>query len=509
MELQLILDGRHDLVGQLYRQLRDAILHGRLATGDRLPATRYLAERLEVSRKTVSEAYERLASEGFLEGRVGSGTFVARGPAGEAPPQRADGPLRPAARWARIEPQSGLMDQRAPLRYSFAGGTTDKRRFPFDTWRTCVLQALRLQQRSPAFYKETEGDPELRLAISRYLAINRAVQCDWNALMVTQGAQQGLDLLARVMLDPGDLAVVEEPGYPPARASLLATGAEVRGVPVDAEGLRVDLLPDNAKLVYVTPSHQFPLGMPMSLERRLQLLDWAQRHRALIIEDDYDSEYRFDGRSLESLRSLDRNGQVAYLGTFSKTLFPELRLGYLLPPASLREAVLAARKLVDRHSETLQQRALALFIQRGDFARHTRRLQREYAQRRGRLLERLHGDLSPGSKRCRRWPGSTSRRAVANRWMCCASPVICASKAWRSAPCRPSTRKPRHRPASSSASAASNGTTSTRRWTCCAPSCGARRASAHPRPATRRRAGRCRSPRPEARLQPRPMPSGA
>lgn len=136
MELQLILDGRHDLVGQLYRQLRDAILHGRLATGDRLPATRYLAERLEVSRKTVSEAYERLTSEGFLEGRVGSGTFVARGPAGEAPPQRADGPLRPAARWARIEPQSGLMDQRAPLRYSFAGGTTDKRRFPFDTWRT-------------------------------------------------------------------------------------------------------------------------------------------------------------------------------------------------------------------------------------------------------------------------------------------------------------------------------------------------------------------------------------
>ncbi len=231
MELQLILDGRHDLVGQLYRQLRDAILHGRLATGDRLPATRYLAERLEVSRKTVSEAYERLASEGFLEGRVGSGTFVARGPAGEAPPQRADGPLRPAARWARIEPQSGLMDQRAPLRYSFAGGTTDKRRFPFDTWRTCVLQALRLQQRSPAFYKETEGDPELRLAISRYLAINRAVQCDWNALMVTQGAQQGLDLLARVMLDPGDLAVVEEPGYPPACWPPAPRCAECRWTP--------------------------------------------------------------------------------------------------------------------------------------------------------------------------------------------------------------------------------------------------------------------------------------
>lgn len=327
--------------------------------------------------------------------------------------------------------------------------------------------------------------------------------------MVTQGAQQGLDLLARVMLDPGDLAVVEEPGYPPARASLLATGAEVRGVPVDAEGLRVDLLPDNAKLVYVTPSHQFPLGMPMSLERRLQLLDWAQRHRALIIEDDYDSEYRFDGRSLESLRSLDRNGQVAYLGTFSKTLFPELRLGYLLPPASLREAVLAARKLVDRHSETLQQRALALFIQRGDFARHTRRLQREYAQRRGRLLERLHGDLSP-------WLEALPAVAGIHLAARCREPldVLRIARHLRQQGLEVGTLPPfyaetRHRPASSSASAASNGTTSTRRWTCCAPSCGARRASAHPRPATRRRAGRCRSPRPEARLQPRPMPSGA
>ena len=210
MELQLILDGRHDLVGQLYRQLRDAILHGRLATGDRLPATRYLAERLEVSRKTVSEAYERLASEGFLEGRVGSGTFVARGPAGEAPPQRADGPLRPAARWARIEPQSGLMDQRAPLRYSFAGGTTDKRRFPFDTWRTCVLQALRLQQRSPAFYKGNRRRPraapgDLPLPGDQPRRAVRLERPDGH-----QGAQQGLDLLARVMLDPGDLAVVEE-----------------------------------------------------------------------------------------------------------------------------------------------------------------------------------------------------------------------------------------------------------------------------------------------------------
>ncbi len=389
MELQLILDGRHDLVGQLYRQLRDAILHGRLATGDRLPATRYLAERLEVSRKTVSEAYERLASEGFLEGRVGSGTFVARGPAGEAPPQRADGPLRPAARWARIEPQSGLMDQRAPLRYSFAGGTTDKRRFPFDTWRTCVLQALRLQQRSPAFYKETEGDPELRLAISRYLAINRAVQCDWNALMVTQGAQQGLDLLARVMLDPGDLAVVEEPGYPPARASLLATGAEVRGVPVDAEGLRVDLLPDNAKLVYVTPSHQFPLGMPMSLERRLQLLDWAQRHRALIIEDDYDSEFHYAGRPTACVQGLDAHERTLYIGTFTKSLFPGLRIGYMVLPPALVAPMTVARSLQDGHNASLAQLTLARFIAGGHFGAYVRGMRNLYGERLGFLAERV------------------------------------------------------------------------------------------------------------------------
>ena len=389
MELQLILDGRHDLVGQLYRQLRDAILHGRLATGDRLPATRYLAERLEVSRKTVSEAYERLTSEGFLEGRVGSGTFVARGPAGEAPPQRADGPLRPAARWARIEPQSGLMDQRAPLRYSFAGGTTDKRRFPFDTWRTCVLQALRLQQRSPAFYKETEGDPELRLAISRYLAINRAVQCDWNALMVTQGAQQGLDLLARVMLDPGDLAVVEEPGYPPARASLLATGAEVRGVPVDAEGLRVDLLPDNAKLVYVTPSHQFPLGMPMSLERRLQLLDWAQRHRALIIEDDYDSEFHYAGRPTACVQGLDVHERTLYIGTFTKSLFPGLRIGYMVLPPALVAPMTVARSLQDGHNASLAQLTLARFIAGGHFGAYVRGMRNLYGERLGFLAERV------------------------------------------------------------------------------------------------------------------------
>ncbi|MGH8355088.1 MAG: PLP-dependent aminotransferase family protein, partial [Pseudomonas sp.] len=282
-----------------------------------------------------------------------------------------------------------------PARYNFAGGTTDKRRFPFDAWRACLHRALRLQARSPAFYAEALGYPELRLAISRYLAINRAVRCDWNDILVSQGAQQALDLLARVMLTPGDLAVVEEPGYPPARLAFEAAGARVLGVPVDGEGLRVDCLPAQAKLVYVTPSHQFPLGQPMSLKRRLELLEWARSRQALIIEDDYDGEYRFDGRPLESLQSLDREGRVAYVGTFSKTLFPELRLGYLLMPAALRAELTAAKQLADQHSESLQQMALAHFISSGEFAKHTRRLQREYAQRRQRLLARLAGDLAP------------------------------------------------------------------------------------------------------------------
>lgn len=394
MELHLALDGRQDLAGQLYRQLRTAILEGRLTAGDRLPPLRSLAERLEVSRKTVGEAYERLAAEGFLQGRVGSGTYVSSVLTPTERPAKASAALQASARWRALA-ASWQMSVRQPARYSFAGGTTDKRRFPFDTWRACLHRALRLQARSPAFYAEALGYPELRLAISRYLAINRGVRCDWNDILVSQGAQQAIDLLARVMLAPGDLAVVEEPGYPPVRMAFEAAGARVVCVPVDGEGLRVDCLPEQARLVYVTPSHQFPLGQPMSLRRRLQLLEWARSRQALIIEDDYDGEYRFDGRPLESLQSLDHEGRVAYVGTFSKTLFPELRLGYLLMPAALRAELTAAKRLADQHSESLQQLALAHFIGSGAFAKHTRRLQREYAQRRQRLLSRLAGDLAP------------------------------------------------------------------------------------------------------------------
>jgi GntR family transcriptional regulator/MocR family aminotransferase len=393
LELQIGLDGRQDLVGQLYRQLRAAVLDGRLRSGDRLPPTRFLAERLGVSRKTVSEAYERLTGEGFLQARTGSGTYVADTPVASVLPHKPGAILQASPRWQALA-ADGQWGEQPQLRYSFTGGATDVRRFPFDEWRSCVLHALRQQARNPAAYAEALGCQPLRMAISRYLAINRAVRCDWRDILVSQGAQQALDLLARVMLEPGDLVAVEEPGYPPARQVFAAAGARVVGVPVDGEGLRVDRLPDAAKLVYVTPSHQFPLGMPLSLGRRLALLEWASARQALIVEDDYDGEYRFSGRTLEALQSLDQEGRVAYVGTFSKTLFPELRLGYLLTPTALRGHLTLAKQLADRHAETLQQLALARFIQNGAFARHTRRLLREYSQRRECLLARLQGDLA-------------------------------------------------------------------------------------------------------------------
>jgi GntR family transcriptional regulator/MocR family aminotransferase len=235
----------------------------------------------------------------------------------------------------------------------------------------------------------------LRLAIARYLGFNRAVVCNWDEVIVTQGAQHALDLITRITVRPGDVAVLEDPGYPPALACFAAAGAKVVSVPVDADGLIVHKLPDNARLVYVTPSHQFPLGMPMSLERRVALLEWAQKRGAVIIEDDYDSEYRFEGRPMEPLKSLDRAGLVAYIGTFSKTIFPELRVGYAVPPASLLGPLCTARQVTDWHGCTLTQTALAAFMLNGDFAKHLRRMHKLYGERRACLLKHLEGELAP------------------------------------------------------------------------------------------------------------------
>ncbi|MBB5444524.1 MULTISPECIES: PLP-dependent aminotransferase family protein [unclassified Paraburkholderia] len=410
MDIHIALEGHHDLSGQIYRQLRAGILEGRLAGGTRLPSTRDLATQLGVSRKTTLDVFERLLSEGYLSARAGSGTFVADGlerlPAERSAParaaarsrERAAAQAKAAARaqplWEQMPDSLPLPRPSVPSPLDFIGGATDKTLFPFDVWRRCVNHALRGQARSPGTYRDAAGEQQLRLAISRYLAFNRAVSSNWEDVIVTQGAQHALDLMARITLRPGEIAAIEDPGYPPAHACFKVTGARVVPVPVDREGLIVGKLPDKARLVYVTPSHQFPLGMPMSLERRVELLEWAQKRGAVIIEDDYDCEYRFEGRPMEPLKSLDRAGLVAYVGTFSKTIFPELRIGYLVPPASLHGPLLKARQIADCHGCTLTQAALASFMLNGDFARHLRRMHKAYAARRAMLLEHLQGGLA-------------------------------------------------------------------------------------------------------------------
>ncbi|PQV54359.1 PLP-dependent aminotransferase family protein [Paraburkholderia sp. BL21I4N1] len=410
MDIHIAVEGHHDLSGQIYRQLRAGILEGRLGGGTRLPSTRDLATQLGVSRKTTLDVFERLLAEGYLSARAGSGTFVAEGlerlPVArsaqardlEAARERSKAGTRTAARarplWEAMPQTLPLPRPTVPSPHDFIGGATDKTLFPFDVWRRCVNHALRSQARSPGTYREAAGEEALRLAISRYLAFNRAVSNNWEDVIVTQGAQHALDLIARIVLGPGEIVALEDPGYPPAHACFKATGARVVPVPVDREGLIVDKLPDKAKLVYVTPSHQFPLGMPMSLERRVELLEWAQKRGAVIIEDDYDCEYRFEGRPMEPLKSLDRAGLVAYVGTFSKTIFPELRVGYMVPPASLFGPLLKARQIVDGHGCTLTQTALATFMLNGDFAKHLRRTHKAYAARRAMLLDHLHGDLA-------------------------------------------------------------------------------------------------------------------
>lgn len=422
MELHVTVSGRRDLAGQIYRQLRDSIVDGRLAGGTRLPSTRDLAQQLGVSRKTTLDVFERLLAEGYLQSRRGAGTFVSdkleRLPAREPlhpNPQirdatlgsrenagdetrgntRARGAL--ATPWWQAQAAAAVPLPRVDTRLAcdFAGGVTDKSRFPFDIWRRCINDALRVQARGYGMYRDPSGEEKLRLAVSRYLAFNRAVQSNWDEVIVTQGAQQALDLLARVTLAPGDVVAVEEPGYPPARDIFAALGAQIVPVPVDGEGLVVEQLPKAAKLVYVTPSHQFPLGMPMSLARRVALLEWAQARGALIIEDDYDCEYRFEGRSMEPLKCLDHAGLVAYVGTFSKTMFPELRVGYMVPPAALAAPLARARQMGDNHGCVLTQTALADFMLNGHFARHLRRMHQTYAARRDRLLAHLRGPLAP------------------------------------------------------------------------------------------------------------------
>jgi GntR family transcriptional regulator/MocR family aminotransferase len=387
VDLVISLDGATEKTVLVYRALREAIVDGRLPVGHRLPPTRVLAADLGVARGSVATAYERLAAEGYLSSRVGSGTFVAGAPAPLRPRRAAADPLRPRAGWTfGPAPTSGKGP--AP-RYDFRTGIPDARLFPFDTWRRLVSAELRLRANSPGTYAEPSGHPALRAAIARYLGYGRSVRATPGDVVVTNGTQHALDLIARVLVRPGEQVAVEEPGYPPARRLFASLGARVVGVPVDGQGLVVDALPAQARLVYTTPSHQFPLGRAMSLGRRRELLDWAARRQTAIVEDDYDSEFRFSARPLEPLYSLDTAGRVLYVGTFSKSMLPMIRTGFVLVPPGLRDAVVAARQLGDGYGQIAVQAALARFIDDGQLARHVRKAGKAYAARHAAIVEAL------------------------------------------------------------------------------------------------------------------------
>lgn len=397
-QLSVDEEATEPLFRQLYERLRAAVLAGELRPGTRLPSTRALAAALGVSRNTVMAAFEQLLAEGYLEGRVGAGTYVTHTLPDELltlrqrmrPVEAAPGSAKPLSR-------RGKMLTATPVSYSRAAGPPRAFRigvpaadaFPFELWSRLVARRWRIAPHELLGYGEPAGYRPLREAIAAYLAVARGVRCDAGQVVIVGGSQQALDLAARLLLDDGDAVWMEEPGYQGARAAFRGAGARVVAVPVDGEGLDVAagsaLCPD-AAMAYVTPSHQFPLGVTMSLSRRLALLEWAQRAGAWILEDDVSSEYRYAGRPLEALQGLDRGGRVIYAGTFSKVLAPAIRLGYVVVPPDLVDAFTAARAVSDRHSPSVDQAALADFMEAGHFERHVRRMRALYAERQAALV---------------------------------------------------------------------------------------------------------------------------
>jgi GntR family transcriptional regulator/MocR family aminotransferase len=393
-DFHISLVGRGDLGGEIYRQIRQSILDGRLKSGARLPATRALARSLAVSRSTVTSAYERLLGEGLAVSRAGTATFVSDRVGrtnGKTPRSGAGSALRPRAVWNSVSALTAFEDS---AKFDFRMGIPDATLFPHLAWRRAIARALRSGESAEAFYEPSAGSQALRKAIADHIAVSRSVNVLPDDLIITNGTQQALDIVTRTLIEPGDVIALEDPGYTPAVQLFRSLRAQVVGVPVDHEGLVVDRLPTNARAVYVTPSHQFPSGVALSHARRQALLDWANRRDAAIIEDDYDSEFRFGGRPLDPLQTLDRDGRVIYVGTFSKTLLPELRLGFLALPPSLRDAATKAKFVSDWHSSPLAQRALARFIADGSFARHIRKVGKVYGQRRAIVTATLERDFA-------------------------------------------------------------------------------------------------------------------
>jgi GntR family transcriptional regulator / MocR family aminotransferase len=387
--------GRGGLLQAVHAQLRAAIGDGRLQPGLQLPPTRTLARALGVSRNTAVSAYDLLLSEGYLQARRGAGTYVSQARAALTPSagrSRSGKPPELNEFWRdppRLFPE--LQRSGTPLhcRYDFSMGEPDVSLFPFAMWRRLVGRAARAASRDRTAC-DPQGRAELRAAIAKHVSFTRAIACSADDIVVTAGSQQAFDLLARVLVTPKRTVVaLEEAHYPPFRQVVKAAGARVVTAPVDHEGIVVDRIPSQARIVCVTPSHQQPLGSPMSFERRAALLQFARKHGASIIEDDYDGEYRFGQRPLDALQTLDRDEHVFYVGTFSKVMFPSVRIGYVVAPSWARAALVAAKQLTDRHTALIMQDALSAFLAEGHLVRHVRKMTRVYAVRRERLLAAL------------------------------------------------------------------------------------------------------------------------
>jgi GntR family transcriptional regulator / MocR family aminotransferase len=413
MDLAILLDKTISLPlhQQLYEELRQAILMGKLLPGEKLPSTRMLAQSLGVSRGTVKLGYEQLLNEGYLETAPGSGTFVCQQLADQSLPVlplplRRLGTLMTTglSQYAQNfvpEPASTRSGRSRPKPHAskpkidFCYWQPAFNHFPLQIWRQITTRHLQSPDRLD-YSSDPLGDKVLREAIARYLVRSRAVRCDAEQVMIVSGTQQGLHLTAQLFIDPGDRVVMEEPGYLSARRVFQSQGAEILPISVDSSGLIVKQLQSIStlvKLVYTTPSHQFPTGAILSLPRRLELLTWAQQRGTIIVEDDYDSEYRYGEKPIPAMQGLDQNNSVIYTGTFSKVLFPALRIGYLVVPPELVNIFVQAKRLIDRHSSLLEQGVLADFINEGHLERHLRRMRILYHRRRQALVKSLESRL--------------------------------------------------------------------------------------------------------------------
>jgi GntR family transcriptional regulator / MocR family aminotransferase len=396
---------RATLSGQLYDGLRQAILSGSQKAGDRLPSSRTLSRELGVSRNTVTTTYDRLLAEGYLEGKIGSGTYISRTLPEAALQVRRRKPVvdekddrsrKPSKRGQLLAMTPAWVVRGSADPKPFRPGVPATDSLPLDAWAKLSARHWRRGDGDLLGYGDPAGYRPLREAIVAHLETARGVVCKPDQVVIVAGTQQAIDLSTRLLLDPGDRAWIEDPGFVGAQGAIIGSGAIPVPVPVDHDGMVVsegEARCPTARLAYVTPSHQYPLGVSMKLTRRLQLLDWAHRADAWILEDDYDSEFRYTGRPLVSLQGLDRRTRVVYMGTFSKTLFPALRLSYLVAPPELTHAFVSALALAGGPPPTHPQAVLADFLKAGHFLRHIRRMRAIYAERQGALVRAVKAEL--------------------------------------------------------------------------------------------------------------------